>query len=39
MKDNLFSVPPCLCENLFNSSYKILLAHNRSLPKTSLIAT
>ena len=39
MKDNLFSVFPCLCENLVNSSHKILLDHNRSLPKTSLIAT
>ena len=38
MKDNLFSVFPCLCENLVNSSHKILLAHNRSLPKITLIA-
>ena len=39
MKDNLFSVSPCLCENLVNSSYKIILAHNRSLSKITLIAT
>ena len=38
MNSHLFSVSPCLCENLVNSSYNFILAHNRSLSKITLNA-